>query len=223
MPRDPVRTFTFAKTSEPKKKGLLVPGIGTDRAPSSNFGRVRRFWLHLSSEFIDVDPNKMSLEELEVKSKFPLPMTLAMTVNHQGVPNVTEAEEWADLGLALRWDQEATHSQHSLRIHLADSTKPVAKQLSRAVMRIDAHRMGLVHKLRERARLQEKILTRISSLRGEMMEAGVALVLLPQLIGCEELAVNPVVPMLVEEADAPTLFRSKKLPPCPTLDLKVRQ
>ncbi len=222
MPRDPARTFSFVKKPNlPKKSGLLIPGIPVDRAPSVNYGRLRRFWLYLSSEFIDADPHSMGIEELEAKSKFPLLMTLPMSVNHQGVPNVTEVEEWPELGLALRWDQEATVSQHSLRIHLADPTRPVAKQLSRAIMRIDSHRVGLEHNLRERARLEEKLLNLVKGMRLEIANAGVGLVLLPQLIGYEELVPESAIPNIVEEEDGQKIFRKKRLPARPTLNLKV--
>lgn len=209
MPRD------FAANAERSKKnriGILIPGVSIDKPTSVNFGRLRRFWLYLLEEYIDAEPKLMSQYELEAKSRFPLPLKLSLSVNHQGIPNLVQVDEWPQLGLALKWDPQQDSHQHTLSIHLEDITKPVAKLLSTAVGHILAERTGLAQKRKVREQLAHKLRLTIDSMRQEMEEAGVAMVFCPQFVGHEELIPNVTIPPSVPESGSAKLFRSGVTP-----------
>lgn len=203
MPRGPESWGSAPKRAG--RTGLIVPGVSVDGAIDP---KLLRFFRYLADEFLDADPTKMTVLELHAKSYFPLKVHLSLGLEDaQGTPDVTKVPGWSDLGLALRWIPTETSSSFSLGLYIADPTRPVAKQLVRAINGISARLIGLKAMRKKRRAILEKINSHIHGYTEELRELGVAFVYLPDIVGEEEMEPDAAIPNGFADDRKPPTFR----------------
>lgn len=186
--------------------GLIIPGVDAQSGPTID-AKLIRFWKYLTEEYIDIDVDKMSSSELNAKHKFPIPIYLSLGITQSNAVDVTEVPGWEDLGLRMHFMTTGSSQSYVIAVTVVNAIKPAAKQLIRAVSRIDTRRTELKQIITKRKALMRKINDQIVAQSDEMKTLGIAMVMMPDAVGEEELEPGAQIPKAQTDERTTPLFR----------------